>query len=182
MRSWCEKVFVAAKCAAHDRAYDCSNGSAVSVWIVPPILRTSAAIKSLLGLTPKTARRIRADGSDEDVALDRVVVDAARARQAALAAEMDAAMAAWRRRLARAEIGLLGQPRQCADDRHARIDQHRLLIAERVGVELLVAAVESVLHLVDALLLGGVVCRQPLDAPGDRKQRTPPAIAGPMRQ
>ena len=36
--------------------------------------RTGAAIKALLGLAPKTARRIRADGSDEDVALEQVKV------------------------------------------------------------------------------------------------------------
>ncbi|WP_084382973.1 heavy metal translocating P-type ATPase [Curvibacter delicatus] len=36
--------------------------------------QTSAAIKSLLGLAPKTARRIRADGSDEDVPLTHVHV------------------------------------------------------------------------------------------------------------
>ena len=36
--------------------------------------RTSAAIKSLLGLAPKTARRIRADGSEEDVPLTNVHV------------------------------------------------------------------------------------------------------------
>ncbi|HEX9628574.1 MAG TPA: copper-translocating P-type ATPase [Pyrinomonadaceae bacterium] len=34
--------------------------------------RTGAAIKALLGLAPKTARRIRADGSDEEVALEQV--------------------------------------------------------------------------------------------------------------
>ncbi len=34
--------------------------------------QTSAAIKSLLGLAPKTARRIRADGSEEDVPLAHV--------------------------------------------------------------------------------------------------------------
>lgn len=34
--------------------------------------RTGAAIKALLGLAPKTARRIDADGNDEDVPLDRV--------------------------------------------------------------------------------------------------------------
>ena len=33
---------------------------------------TSAAIKALLGLAPKTARRIRADGSEEDVPLEHV--------------------------------------------------------------------------------------------------------------
>ncbi|WP_341991698.1 heavy metal translocating P-type ATPase [Azorhizobium sp. AG788] len=33
---------------------------------------TSGAIKALLGLTPKTARRIRTDGSDEDVAIDDI--------------------------------------------------------------------------------------------------------------
>ena len=35
---------------------------------------TSAAIKSLLGLAPKTARRINADGSDTDVPLEQVAV------------------------------------------------------------------------------------------------------------
>src|SRR6185369_5526244 len=34
--------------------------------------RTGAAIKSLLGLAPKTARRIRNDGSDEDVPLAQI--------------------------------------------------------------------------------------------------------------
>jgi Cu+-exporting ATPase len=34
--------------------------------------RTGGAIRALLGLAPKTARRIAADGADEDVALDRV--------------------------------------------------------------------------------------------------------------
>lgn len=36
--------------------------------------QTSAAIKSLLGLAPKTARRIRPDGGEEDVALSHVHV------------------------------------------------------------------------------------------------------------
>lgn len=36
--------------------------------------KTSAAIKSLLGLSPKTARRINADGNEEDVALTHVHV------------------------------------------------------------------------------------------------------------
>ncbi|MGB8330599.1 MAG: heavy metal-binding domain-containing protein, partial [Polyangiales bacterium] len=36
--------------------------------------QTGAAIKSLLGLSAKTARRIRDDGSDEDIALDAVHV------------------------------------------------------------------------------------------------------------
>jgi Cu+-exporting ATPase len=36
--------------------------------------QTGAAIKALLGLAPKTARRIRADGSDEDVLLTQVQV------------------------------------------------------------------------------------------------------------
>jgi Cu+-exporting ATPase len=35
---------------------------------------TSAAIKALLGLAPKTARRVNADGSEEDVPLDEVQV------------------------------------------------------------------------------------------------------------
>src|SRR5207253_7934091 len=34
--------------------------------------RTGAAIKALLGLAPKTARRIREDGTEEDVALDEI--------------------------------------------------------------------------------------------------------------
>jgi len=36
--------------------------------------RTGGAIRALLGLAPKTARRVRPDGSDEDVALERVAV------------------------------------------------------------------------------------------------------------
>ena len=34
--------------------------------------RTGAAIKALLGLAPKTARRVREDGADEDIPLDQV--------------------------------------------------------------------------------------------------------------
>ena len=34
--------------------------------------RTGAAIKALLGLAPKTARRINADGGEEDLPLDRI--------------------------------------------------------------------------------------------------------------
>ena len=36
--------------------------------------RTSSAIRALLGLAPKTARRVRPDGVEEDVPLDQVVV------------------------------------------------------------------------------------------------------------
>ncbi|MEQ1759407.1 MAG: copper-translocating P-type ATPase [Vicinamibacterales bacterium] len=36
--------------------------------------QTGAAIRALLGLAPKTARRLRDDGSDEDVALEHVLV------------------------------------------------------------------------------------------------------------
>jgi Cu+-exporting ATPase len=36
--------------------------------------KTSVAIRQLLGLAPKSARRIRADGSDEDVPLDQIQV------------------------------------------------------------------------------------------------------------
>ena len=36
--------------------------------------RTGAAIKALLGLAPKTARRINADGSEQDIPLDQVQV------------------------------------------------------------------------------------------------------------
>lgn len=43
--------------------------------------QTSGAIRALLDLAPKTARRVRADGSDEEVALDQVVLgDALRVR------------------------------------------------------------------------------------------------------
>src|SRR3546814_6665000 len=35
---------------------------------------TSGAIRALLGLTPKLARRVRSDGSDEEVALEDVAV------------------------------------------------------------------------------------------------------------
>src|SRR3546814_16640560 len=38
--------------------------------------RTSGAIKALLNLAPKTARRIGADGNDEEMSLDRVTVGA----------------------------------------------------------------------------------------------------------
>jgi Cu+-exporting ATPase len=36
--------------------------------------RTSAAIKQLLGLAPKTARRVRVDGAEEEVSIDALVV------------------------------------------------------------------------------------------------------------
>jgi Cu+-exporting ATPase len=36
--------------------------------------RTGAALRALLGLRPKTARRVRADGAEEDVPLDALVV------------------------------------------------------------------------------------------------------------
>ena len=56
--------------------------------------QTSAAIKSLLGLAPKTARRIDADGSEEDVPLD----PRARRRRAARAARREGAGRRRRRR------------------------------------------------------------------------------------
>ena len=37
--------------------------------------RTGAAIKALLGLAPKTARRIEEDGTEHDVPLDSIQVD-----------------------------------------------------------------------------------------------------------
>ncbi|NEX91227.1 heavy metal translocating P-type ATPase [Caulobacter sp. 17J65-9] len=37
--------------------------------------RTSGAIKALLDLAPKTARRVREDGTDEEVTIDQIVVD-----------------------------------------------------------------------------------------------------------
>ena len=39
-----------------------------------PLEATSATIKNLLGLAAKTARRLKADGSDEDVSREAVVV------------------------------------------------------------------------------------------------------------
>src|SRR5439155_25100976 len=36
--------------------------------------QTGSAIRALLGLSPKTARRVRADGSDEDIPLGEVQV------------------------------------------------------------------------------------------------------------
>lgn len=36
--------------------------------------RTGAAIKALLGLAPKTARRVNSDGSDEDIPIDQVQI------------------------------------------------------------------------------------------------------------
>ena len=36
--------------------------------------RTSAAIRNLLGLAPKTARRVEADGTERDVPLEQVQV------------------------------------------------------------------------------------------------------------
>ena len=36
--------------------------------------RTNAAVKSLLALTPTTARRVKADGAEENISLDRVRV------------------------------------------------------------------------------------------------------------
>ncbi len=36
--------------------------------------RTSGALRALLGLAPKTARRVRADGADEDIALEGIAV------------------------------------------------------------------------------------------------------------
>ena len=56
--------------------------------------QTSAAIKSLLGLAPKTARRIDADGSEEDVPLDA----RARRRRAARAPRREGAGRRRRRR------------------------------------------------------------------------------------
>ncbi|MGE0853765.1 MAG: heavy metal translocating P-type ATPase [Hyphomicrobiaceae bacterium] len=43
--------------------------------------QTSGAIKALLDLAPKTARRVRSDGTDEEISLDRVAIgDALRVR------------------------------------------------------------------------------------------------------
>lgn len=66
--------------AAHGRVgvYYEAAAVIVSLTLLGQILElrarshTSAAIKSLLGLTPKTARRIRADGGEEDVPLTHV--------------------------------------------------------------------------------------------------------------
>lgn len=68
--------------ATHDRVGVYYEAAAViiSLTLLGQILelrarsQTSAAIKSLLGLAPKTARRIRADGIEEDVPLTHVHV------------------------------------------------------------------------------------------------------------
>ena len=58
-----------------------SGGLIISLTLLGQILelkarsQTSAAIKSLLGLAPKTARRMRPDGTEEDVPLTHVHVD-----------------------------------------------------------------------------------------------------------
>jgi Cu+-exporting ATPase len=44
------------------------------VWELKARSQTSSAIKALLGLAPKTARRVAADGTEEDVPLDEVRV------------------------------------------------------------------------------------------------------------
>ena len=61
--------------------------------------QTGAAIKALLGLAPKTARRVRDDGSDEDVPLEQVQAG----RPAARAARREGA--GGRRRARRHERG-----------------------------------------------------------------------------
>nr|WP_229410290.1 heavy metal translocating P-type ATPase [Massilia sp. YMA4] len=75
--------------AAHGRVgvYFEAAAVIVSLTLLGQILelrarsQTSAAIKSLLGLAPKTARRINADGSEEDVPLTHVHIgDALRVR------------------------------------------------------------------------------------------------------
>ena len=44
------------------------------VWELKARSQTSGAIKRLLGLAPKTARRVKADGTEEDAPLDQVLV------------------------------------------------------------------------------------------------------------
>ena len=64
----------------HMPVYFESAGMIVTLILVGQVLelrarsRTSAALQKLLGLAPKTARRVRDDGTDEDVALDAVKV------------------------------------------------------------------------------------------------------------
>nr|WP_316679493.1 heavy metal translocating P-type ATPase [Ralstonia chuxiongensis] len=68
--------------AAHGRigVYFEAAAVIISLTLVGQVLelrarsQTSAAIKSLLGLAPKTARRLKADGSEEDVPLSHVHV------------------------------------------------------------------------------------------------------------
>ena len=75
-------IFPAAFRDAHDEVAVYFEAAAVIVVLVllGQVLelrarnRTGAAIRALLGLAPKTARRIDAEGNDEDVALDRVRV------------------------------------------------------------------------------------------------------------
>ena len=98
--------------------------------------QTSAAIKSLLGLAPKTARRIEADGTEEDVALSHVHVgdslrvrpgrEGARGRRGDRGQERGGRIDADRRTDAREQ----GAGRQ-ADRRHAQHQRRRSSCAPR---------------------------------------------------
>jgi len=61
--------------------------------------QTSAAIKLLLGLAPKTARIVRADGNEEDIPLEQVqpadVLRVASRRESAVTAWCWKARARW---------------------------------------------------------------------------------------
>jgi Cu+-exporting ATPase len=54
------------------RGHGDEGGVYFEVWLRARSSRTSSAIKSLLGLAPKTARIIRDDGSEEEISLDRI--------------------------------------------------------------------------------------------------------------
>jgi Cu+-exporting ATPase len=108
--------------------------------------RTSAAIRQLLGLAPKTARRVNADGTDEDVPLDQVHAgDLLRVRPGEKI-PVDGRVVEGRSSVD--ESMLTGEPMPVdkgADDRvvGATINQTGALIikAERVGAESLLAQI-----------------------------------------
>jgi len=108
--------------------------------------RTSAAIRALLGLAPKTARRIRADGVEEDVPLDVLAVgDRVRVRPGE---KIPADGRIVEGHSSVDESMLTGEPlpvEKSADDRviGATINQTGALVVEteRVGAESLLAQI-----------------------------------------
>ncbi len=63
----------------HVAAYFEASAVVITLMLLGQVLelrargRTSSAIRGLLGLSPKPARRLRADNTEEDVALDQIV-------------------------------------------------------------------------------------------------------------
>jgi Cu+-exporting ATPase len=70
------EVFPASFRMGHVAVYFEAAAVIISLTLLGQVLElkarseTGAAIKALLGLAPKTARRIRADGTEEDIPLD----------------------------------------------------------------------------------------------------------------